>query len=122
VQRSLTALKLSYSSSEGVAGGMHVYRLDLNPVLRVPFQSSRFVVEAGASSPLDQHLEAEIWIVVKGSGLLFQDTRSERIEAGDAVLFKPWEPHQVQNDSGEAIVVLSFWWVPEAERTIECSI
>jgi mannose-6-phosphate isomerase-like protein (cupin superfamily) len=51
-----------------------------------------------------------MWIVVEGIGELIYNEKSYEVKAGDAVYFEPFHTHQIRNNSGQSLKVLSFWW------------
>ncbi|HEV2262177.1 MAG TPA: cupin domain-containing protein [Candidatus Rubrimentiphilum sp.] len=58
--------------------------------------------------PYPYHSHSEQWEfyhVISGSGSLRHDGGKTRVEPGDAILFKPNEPHQFINDGKEDLVV-----------------
>jgi uncharacterized cupin superfamily protein len=75
----------------------------------------------------------EFYHVISGSGVVRHKDGITPIEAGDAFIFKPGEPHQITNDTGEDMLVYvvadnpmsdtyhhpdsNKWGVPFPERT-----
>jgi uncharacterized cupin superfamily protein len=59
-----------------------------------------------ASCPFHSHsAQWEFYVVVSGRGKVRHADGTMSIEPGDAYLFKPGEPHQLINDSGEDLLV-----------------
>lgn len=79
----------------------------------LPFRYSRFVVEAGRSTHVDQHKVLEVWIVLSGEGRLLYDGREFAVRTGDAIQFDSLRPHQIVNDSTAELRIFSFWWSNE---------
>ena len=92
--------------------GMDVYEIELNPsdIPLAPFKSSRFTVEPGRTSQRDTHSVREMWMVAQGSGELFYDGQSYRLEPGNVVYFDPPKTHQLKNDGTETFMAFSIWW------------
>jgi uncharacterized cupin superfamily protein len=74
---------------------------------RHPFDVEILRVPAGAVPyPFHSHsAQWEFYHVIAGRGLVRHRDGSEPIEAGDAFIFKPDEPHQLINDGPEDLVV-----------------
>lgn len=57
-----------------------------------------FVKPPGHTSPLHQHPNAQVLVVLKGSmTVMLEDGREESLEEGDAAYIPPDEPHAVKN-------------------------
>jgi mannose-6-phosphate isomerase-like protein (cupin superfamily) len=112
VTESRESTKLAFLPPEDWAPGMRVHEIDLAPSGShlTPFKSSRFEVEAGCSSPVDQHEVREIWFIAQGEGELTYDGVPMRIRAGEVCCFEPRKPHAVVNDGASTLVVFSVWW------------
>ncbi len=102
-------LLLAYMEPESSDSGMRLQELDLRQH-PFPFNSSRFTVDPGGSSPPDNHSVAEMWVIVEGMGELLYNDKSYQVKAGDAVYFEPFHTHLIRNHSSDALKVLSFWW------------
>ncbi len=66
-------------------------------------------------SALDAHKVSELWILHKGSGILYSGDAQIPLYARNAVFFAPWIPHQVMATGAEPLTVLSIWW-PEVRE------
>jgi methionyl-tRNA synthetase len=99
---------IAYGAPETTGCGMRLELLQLDS--RFPFQSSRFEVSPGGSTPPDVHKVAEMWIVVEGMGELLYDQQSTGISAGDSVYFAPMRTHQIRNHGSQPLKVISLWW------------
>jgi uncharacterized cupin superfamily protein len=78
---------------------------DLNE--RHPFDVEIVRVAPG-KSPYPYHLHSAQWEfyhVISGKGLARHKDGTTPIEAGDAFLFKPDEPHQISNDGAEDLIL-----------------
>lgn len=78
---------------------------DLNE--RHPFDIEILRVPPGAT-PYPYHSHSEQWEfynVISGAGVVRHQNGVTPIEAGDAFLFRPGEPHQISNDGAEDLVV-----------------
>ena len=74
---------------------------------RHPFDVEILRIPAGAT-PYPYHSHAAQWEfyhVISGRGAVRHKGGSTPIEAGDAFIFPPGEPHQLTNDSAEDLVV-----------------
>ncbi len=79
--------------------------LDLNQ--RHPFDVAITRIPAGKSScPYHSHsAQWEFFHVISGTGIVRHTGGMLTIEAGDAFIFKPNEPHQLINDSAGDLIV-----------------
>jgi len=78
---------------------------DLNE--RHPFDVEICRVPPG-KTPYPYHSHSAQWEfyhVIAGKGLVRHADGTTRIEAGDAFIFKPGEPHQLMNDGSEDLVL-----------------
>jgi uncharacterized cupin superfamily protein len=74
---------------------------------RHPFDVEILRIPAGAT-PYPYHSHAAQWEfyhVISGRGLMRDKDGNTEIEAGDAFIFKPDEPHQLINNSAEDLVL-----------------
>ena len=74
---------------------------------RHPFDVEILRIPAGATPyPYHSHTaQWEFYHVISGRGAVRHKDRSTPIEAGDAFIFRPDEPHQLINDSSEDLLV-----------------
>jgi mannose-6-phosphate isomerase-like protein (cupin superfamily) len=117
-----------------IALGRNPMSTDLNE--RHPFDVEILRIEPG-QTPYPYHSHSAQWEfyhVISGEGTVRHQGGSTRIEAGDAFLFKPGEPHQLINDSAADLVIYvvadnpigechyypdsNKWGVPIPERTL----
>lgn len=75
-----------------------------------PFTAARFEVPPGATSELDVHDVAELWMVRSGAGTVVSGDTTVRVGAGEMVHFASRVPHQVTNTGTEPLRVFSVWW------------
>jgi uncharacterized cupin superfamily protein len=78
---------------------------DLNE--RHPFDVEICRIPAG-KTPYPYHSHSAQWEfyhVISGQGTLRHKDGTTRIEAGDAFIFKPGEPHQITNDGAEDLIL-----------------
>lgn len=87
----------------------------------MPFQAMWYSVPPGSESPLDQHPELELSIVVAGTAHVLAGDAVHEITQGNAFLLSSTEAHVVQNRSkDEQLTVFSAYWMPVAtERPVE---
>ena len=74
---------------------------------RHPFDVEVMRVPAGKSAyPFHSHsAQWEFYHVISGQGRVRHQDGTAPIEAGDAFVFKPGEPHQLINDSSEDLIL-----------------
>lgn len=77
---------------------------------RWPFTAARFEVPPGATTELDVHDVAELWMVRSGSGTVISGDTTMDVTAGAMVHFASRVPHQVTNTGTEQLRVFSVWW------------
>jgi mannose-6-phosphate isomerase-like protein (cupin superfamily) len=80
---------------------------------RVPFAGGRFVVAPNATSRPDTHDVTECWMIAKGRGIINYDGVDYPVAAGDYVLFEPRKTHFLHNNSEEAVVIHTVWWLEQ---------
>ena len=83
----------------------------------MPFQAMWYSVPPGSESPIDQHPELELSIVVAGTAHVLVGGVVHEVTTGNAFLLGSTEAHVVQNRSAdELLTVFSAYWMPlEAE-------
>ena len=93
--------------------GADTQRLVPWPALNAPFEGSWCVVAPGAATGLHSHHEYEIFIAVRGEGVL--DAEGERcpFRTGDIAHFPPGTAHRVINESGDDLELYCIWWDPD---------
>ncbi len=67
----------------------------------MPFQAMWYSVPPGSESPLDQHPELELSIVVAGTAHVLAGDAVHEIKQGNAFLLSSTEAHVVQNRSAD---------------------
>ena len=81
----------------------------------LPFQAMWYSVPPGSESPLDQHPELELSIVVAGTAHVLVGAAVHEIRQGNAFLLGSTEAHVVQNRSADQeLTVFSAYWMPLA--------
>ncbi|TDU86915.1 cupin domain [Kribbella voronezhensis] len=88
---------------------------------QMPFQAMWYSVPPGSESPIDQHPELELSIVVAGTAHVLVGGAEHEITHGNAFLLSSTEAHVVQNRSDdELLTVFSAYWMPvTGERPVE---
>jgi quercetin dioxygenase-like cupin family protein len=82
---------------------------------QMPFQAMWYSVPPGSESPIDQHPELELSVVVAGTAYVLVGDAVHEIPHGNAFLLSSTEAHVVQNRSAdELLTVFSAYWMPEA--------
>jgi uncharacterized cupin superfamily protein len=98
--------KFSGASKEvSEALGRKPVSTDLNE--RHPFDVEILRLSPG-QTPYPYHSHSAQWEfyhVISGSGIVRHEAGTTRIEAGDAFIFKPGEPHLMTNDGTEDLVI-----------------
>ncbi|MBW4636383.1 MAG: cupin domain-containing protein [Iphinoe sp. HA4291-MV1] len=104
--------RLYFLPTQHLAPGLKVREIDLASSISPspPFQSSRFTVDSGCSSPPEKHEVHEMWFISEGKGKLCYDNQEMQIQQNDFVYFEPNKTHQVINDSSDMMVIFSIWW------------
>lgn len=70
---------------------------------------AKLIIPPGCSIGLHQHLEEEeVFLVVKGKGILSDGRENSIIEEGDAILTKNGESHSVENTEKENLEIIAF--------------
>lgn len=92
----------------------------------MPFQAMWYSVPPGSESPVDQHPELELSIVVAGTAHVLVGDAVHEVTTGNAFLLGSTEAHVVQNRSAdELLTVFSAYWMPldaeEADRPVEAT-
>lgn len=94
-----------------IADGVRVFPIDIRSSERTaPFKSTVFSVAAGQSTPPDKHDVAEMWVILKGGGVLEYEGEAMRIAEQDRLFFPSQRLHKVTNDSREPLQILSIYW------------
>jgi quercetin dioxygenase-like cupin family protein len=79
----------------------------------MPFQAMWYSVPPGSESPIDQHPELELSIVVAGTAHVLVGDAVHEIPHGNAFLLSSTEAHVVQNRSADQeLTVFSAYWMP----------
>jgi quercetin dioxygenase-like cupin family protein len=79
----------------------------------MPFGAMWYVVPPGSSSPVDNHPELELSLVVSGTALVRAGGDAVEVRQGSAFLLEPGEDHMVRNLSAdEPLTVFSAYWMP----------
>ena len=104
-------LTLLAPSSSGP--GLAFEAIDFQGANEQQLRGGVFSVDVGAVSNLDQHKQRECWMIVSGEGELCYDGTSQKVRAGDFLLFESFKPHQIQNIGQVSLVIYSIWWMPE---------
>lgn len=79
---------------------------------QMPFQAMWYSVPAGSETPLDQHPELELSVVVAGTAHVLVGDAVHEIRQGSAFLLDSAEAHVVENRSDELLTVFSAYWMP----------
>ncbi len=84
--------------------------LGAGPLVAAPFGVRRCVVDIGASLPLDQHAEREMWVITRGHGMLTYHGETSEVHQGDMVAFDPDVSHEFSNTADEPFELVSIYW------------
>jgi methionyl-tRNA synthetase len=77
-----------------------------------PFTLARFVVPPGVATSPDTHDVREVWVIVRGEGLLVLDGEQTRVRPGDVLYYESRQTHQLLNDGDEPVELVTVWWQP----------
>jgi mannose-6-phosphate isomerase-like protein (cupin superfamily) len=103
--------RLELGDGVDIADGVRVFPVDIRSSERTaPFKSTVFSVAAGQSTPPDRHDVAEMWVVLKGGGVLEYEGEAMRIAEQDRLFFPSQRLHKITNDSREPLQILSIYW------------
>jgi uncharacterized cupin superfamily protein len=93
---------------------------------RHPFDVEILRIPPGkAPYPYHSHsAQWEFYHVISGSGVVRHDKGTERVVAGDAMIFPPREPHHFRNDGAEDLVIYvvadnpigESWYYPDSGK------
>lgn len=67
-------------------------------------------VAPGVRSEPHRHDEIDAFVILSGAGKVTTDLREIPVEAGDVVLFHPFEAHVLRNDGDEDLNFLDVYW------------
>lgn len=102
----------SYRKPEGTAPGMLLDMFNMpggdRPV--APFEASRWSLERGADSGIDQHPVRELWLIAAGRGVMTCGGMTLEVSAGDVMSIEPNQPHTLVNTGDSPVEVFSVWW------------
>lgn len=106
------APKLGYADVEQIGPGVELKLVDLlvQGAQVAPFKASRFTVEPGCRSGLDEHAVRECWIIAAGRGHVLHDGQPVPVQADDILYFESHHTHELVNDGPETMIVYSVWW------------
>lgn len=80
---------------------------------QMPFQAMWYTVPPGSESPLDQHPELELSVVVAGTAHVLTGTEEHAVPQGSAFLLSSTETHIVRNKSdSDLLTIFSAYWMP----------
>ncbi|HEU5470234.1 MAG TPA: cupin domain-containing protein [Actinophytocola sp.] len=105
--------RIAYQEPEPYESGMVIEEVaaDATPgAPHWPFRASRFEVPPGATTELDIHDVAELWLVRSGHGTVRSGGTTLEVGPGEMVYFAGRVPHQVTNTGADAMRLFSVWW------------
>ncbi|WP_328994963.1 cupin domain-containing protein [Kribbella sp. NBC_01245] len=83
---------------------------------QMPFQAMWYSVPPGSESPLDQHPELELSVVVAGTAHVVSGDDEHAVPQGSAFLLNSTETHIVQNRSAQdMLTIFSAYWMPTGD-------
>ncbi|RNL87510.1 class I tRNA ligase family protein [Halostreptopolyspora alba] len=92
------------------AFGIDMAEIEADPTHDLGVGLSWARVAPGSRSEAHQHDETEVFVITHGSGLLHVDGARQRIEAGNAVVFEPFETHVVENTGEVDLILADLYW------------
>lgn len=90
--------------------GADTQRLVPWPALNAPFEGAWCVVAPGEATGKHSHHEYEIFIAVRGEGVLDAGTERRAFRTGDIAHFPPGTAHRVINESTADFELYCIWW------------
>lgn len=76
-----------------------------------PFGSSLAIIQPGGRTMLHSHDPAETFVIVRGSGTISIDGKSEAVATGDVIYLPPQSVHDLRNDSQtDDLAFVSVFW------------
>jgi mannose-6-phosphate isomerase-like protein (cupin superfamily) len=105
--------RIAYQTPEPYESGMVVEEVaaDGTPgAPEWPFTAARFEVPPGATTELDVHDVAELWMVRAGHGTVRSGGTVLEVGPGEMVYFAGRVPHQVTNTGTDHMRLFSVWW------------
>ena len=91
---------------------LSIFDLPQAPAPVAPFTLARFVVPPGVTTSPDTHDVREVWVIVRGEGVLTLDGEETRVRAGDVLYYESRQTHQLVNDGDEPVELVTLWWRP----------
>ncbi len=83
----------------------------------LPFQAMWYTVPPDSKSPVDQHPELELSVVVGGTAHVEIGGEVTEVPQGDCFLLESQEAHVIHNRSAdEPLRVFTTYWMPLGER------
>lgn len=107
------AIKLIPGESQSKSSGMSVHPLvnlnlqDNNGAM--PLSVNSVLVDAGSESVIESHESVEMWVVVRGEGLVCSNGVDYDAQAGDVFYFDALVEHKVKNISNKSMLITSVW-------------
>lgn len=104
---------MRFLEPEDQSDTMRLWRVRLEDLPRnsANLEMSRFSVAVGGETPLDSHIDSEVWMFASGRGVLsFCGDCKMDVSAGDVVRFFPFESHTLKNTGEKPLLVFSVWW------------
>ena len=103
--------KLNFAKSEPIQDGVEVHPVQFGLGLtQPPFKATYFHVLPGCITPVDTHLEKEMWIVLQGQGILNFEGESYSLAQHDIYYFESFKTHQVFNNANDLLIICSLYW------------
>lgn len=75
----------------------------------MPLSVNSVQVEAGSESVVESHQSVEMWVVIRGEGLICSDGVDYDAQAGDVFYFDALVEHKVKNISNKSMLITSVW-------------
>src|SRR5258706_1715428 len=85
-----------------------------------PFALASFEVPAGGQSRIHNHAEHEVFVILKGHGVVRCDEGETAVREGESIQLKPFAEHTIVNSSAtEPLRLLSLYWMGKAGESLE---
>ena len=76
---------------------------------QLPLAVNSVIVDAGCESVIEPHESIEMWVVVRGEGIVCSDGTDYAAKAGDVFYFESLVEHKVKNHSDRSMLITSVW-------------
>lgn len=87
---------------------------------KAPFSLASFEVPAAGRSRIHNHVENEVFVILKGNGVVRSGDSEAAVCEGESIQLTPFAEHTIVNGSAtDPLRLLSLYWVGEAADSLE---